>query len=148
MKIKEKITHTDGTVIEREIEGDADELSQYEQVPEEQNETRQKKRDVLLGKEVEDLKRLFDQLQAECRAKHVSPTWIWFTNGIGCIHDFPNPWFGIGPAACKKCGQLAWPLSPTYQWSGEVKVTSGVTINPDCNLAAGYNGSVVLNTEN
>lgn len=29
-------------------------------------------------------------------------TWLGCVDGKGC--EYPNPWFGINPASCKKCG--------------------------------------------
>lgn len=29
-------------------------------------------------------------------------TWLGCVDGKGC--EYPNPWFGINPAPCKKCG--------------------------------------------
>ena len=34
-----------------------------------------------------------------------------------CDHEYPNPWFGTVPPSCKKCGQTAIQLFPTYTTS-------------------------------
>jgi hypothetical protein len=35
-------------------------------------------------------------------------------SGTGCFHDYPTPWFGTVPPACKKCGQQAPSYGPWY----------------------------------
>jgi hypothetical protein len=30
-----------------------------------------------------------------------------------CQHEYPNPWFGVIPPSCKKCGQLSQMLTVT-----------------------------------
>lgn len=32
----------------------------------------------------------------------------------GGPHDYPNPWFSVTPAYCKKCGKQARDMRPTY----------------------------------
>jgi len=43
-----------------------------------------------------------------------------------CQHEYPNPWLGITPPSCKKCGQQA------YQYT--VTCSSGGTTIPNTTL--------------
>ena len=33
----------------------------------------------------------------------------------GGVHDYPNPWYGITPPHCKKCGKKAKTFEITYE---------------------------------
>ena len=49
----------------------------------------------------------------------VSVPSVWSKTITGtCDHEYPNPWFGVVPPSCKKCGQPGMPT--TY---GAVTVT-------------------------
>lgn len=39
--------------------------------------------------------------------KDESPWTIKRISEDTCQHEYPNPWFGVTPPCCKKCGQIA-----------------------------------------
>ena len=47
----------------------------------------------------------------------LGPSWPVVTmswpNISVCDHEYPNPWFGVVPPSCKKCGQQSMPAYGT-----------------------------------
>lgn len=63
-----------------------------------------------------ELQKQVIELQKQLANNSSSSNWINLTplhNVTVCTHEYPSPWYGVIPPACKKCGQLAQTLTVT-----------------------------------
>ena len=67
-----------------------------------------------------------------------APMWLQpldsHTITVGCVHDFPNPWFGVQPPSCRKCGQQAMSVIPTVFLSTN-QTRSGCASGAGCGVS-------------
>lgn len=60
----------------------------------------------LLQKIVDTQAQLIQEMRKSVPLPYVSIPSVW---SVPCHHEYPFPWFGTVPPACKKCGQVSQP---------------------------------------
>lgn len=63
-----------------------------------------------------ELQKQVIELQKQLAEKNITPMPFSYSpliNTTVCNHEYPSPWYGVIPPACKKCGQYAQTLTVT-----------------------------------